>query len=75
MKFKGKPNMLVTVMNTNPKIRFRFDSNGLFETDNKILIKKLKKHFEQVITTLKEEKKREVRRNQKKYTSKARRIR
>ena len=64
--------MLVTVMNTNPKIRFRFDSDGFFETSDKILIKKLKKHFKQVATTSKGEKKREVRRNQKKYTSKAR---
>lgn len=52
MKFYGTPNMLVKTKAKRPftgiiymKPLFRFDENGEFETEDKELIKKLKKRF------------------------------
>lgn len=53
MKFKGQPNLYVRIANkqmhrlTNIK-GISFDSNGIYETDNPILIKALSVHFETI---------------------------
>lgn len=52
MKFKGEPNLLVRFSNKNlrkgNRQGFRFDSNGLYETENKKVIQALKRKFEVV---------------------------
>ena len=63
MIFKSEPNMLVRpARKTGPFKRikpFRFDANGLYETDNVHLIKMMARRFESVdvvVSTKKEEK-------------------
>lgn len=58
MKFKGEPNLLVRINKNIAKNRrlknFRFDNNGIYETDNPRVIKALSKRFE-IIEDIKEE--------------------
>jgi len=52
MKFKGKANQLCRITKIKPTLvrkmpkSIRFDENGVFETDNKYLIKRLSTKFE-----------------------------
>lgn len=51
MVFKGEPNQFVrfsnkTVIRVTGKKGFYFDGNGEYETDNDLLIRVLKQHFE-----------------------------
>jgi hypothetical protein len=51
MKFKGEPNLYVRISNkyvqrATGKKGFMFDENGIYETDNELLIKLLGQHFE-----------------------------
>lgn len=51
MIFIGEPNLYVkisnkTVYRLTGKKGFQFDANGKFETDNEVLIKVLKQHFD-----------------------------
>lgn len=50
MKFKGKPNLLVTIARSNPTRRFKFNSKGILEIDDseKNIIKRFKAHFEEI---------------------------
>jgi hypothetical protein len=53
MVFKGQPNQYVrfankTVIRLTNKKGLYFDENGLYETENKLLIKVLSQHFESV---------------------------
>lgn len=54
MKFRGEPNQLVSIMQTPIRkakrlpVRFRFNSNGIYDTENKYLIEILKRKFEVV---------------------------
>lgn len=45
MKFFGTPGLLVRVRSTKPIRFFRFDENGVFETNNQRLIRRLKARF------------------------------
>jgi hypothetical protein len=53
MIFKGVPNMTVTI--TNPRYgevkRFRFDENGLYETEHPVTIQRLQKAYPAVDET------------------------
>lgn len=50
MIFKGVPNMLVTVSGKDRRLPkdFRFNKDGLYETENKYLIERLRHRFEVV---------------------------
>lgn len=50
MKFKGKPNLLVTISKSNPIRRFKFNNKGFLEIDDSetSIIKRFKAHFEEV---------------------------
>lgn len=53
MKFKGEPNLLVRITKINKHLirkvpkSVRFDKDGIYETDNPYLIKRLSTRFEQ----------------------------
>ena len=60
MKFKGEPNQLVrltkipkSIIRKVPK-HFRFDKDGIYETENTYLIKRLKTKFEEIIEEIEE---------------------
>jgi hypothetical protein len=65
MKFKGTPNLYVRFANKRihritGRRGFYFDENGIYETDNEVLINLLSKHFEIVKEEAVEENKTEL---------------
>lgn len=51
MKFTGKPNVLIRMvyrigLDRKTKIIGRFDKDGIFETESPLIIKRMKKYFE-----------------------------
>lgn len=54
MKFKGEPNQLVRITKIRPHLirkmpkSIRFDKDGIYETDNLHLIKRLSTRYEEV---------------------------
>lgn len=58
MKFKGTPNKLVRITKIPTRFKrlpnhFRFDANGIFETEHPYMIKRLKQKFE-IVEEMKE---------------------
>jgi hypothetical protein len=50
VKFKGEPNLLIRVSNPYPgEVQmFKFDENGIYETNHPITIKRMRGRFEEI---------------------------